>query len=524
MNDVDGIIRRNENVDVDGKGEIDEDVDDVNNNATPTLWSPSGSYLKDFIFFSGPGWFVSIAYVDPGNYQADIQAGATSQYNLLFALWWTGILSIYVQILCVRLAFYGKLTLSQAQAQNSTKTSRYFHWAIAEFSTIITDLPGVVGFGIALNYFFGWPYYIGVLLSLLTTMLFLGTLNLKGGMRVLEIAIAIFVAIMSIALFVEMDFVNPDAKALFKGWGYGFIDLNSSDIFSIAGILGSVVMPHNLYLHTAAVQIKSQQINQSPDVIHRAVHYCSVEPIAPILISFFINMAVVAIAAESVYGQTDNADQVGLTDFCSYFQSLKGGCLLWAIALLAAGQSGAITTTYTGHCVMDGFLSLQIPIALRSIVTRLMAIVPGVVVSVLFPDSLNNLVNIVNALLGLLLPFAFTPLVKFNCSPSILGENASKGLEKCILYAFAMAVWAINATTISAKGGGFFGDILPGMEPSVKKVVLVIIQVLLQLFYAWWNFSTLFSRDGYDIIKQQPSDSADDSGLPNESQTEIEIT
>lgn len=157
-------------------------------------------------------------------------------------------------------------------------------------------------------------------------------------------------------------------------------------------------MPHNLYLHTAAVQIKSQQINQSPYVIHRAVHYCSVEPIAPILISFFINMAVVAIAAESVYGQTDNADQVGLTDFCSYFQSLKGGCLLWAIALLAAGQSGAITTTYTGQYVMDGFLSLQIPITLRSIVTRLMAIVPGVIVSVLFPDSLNNLVNIVSVL------------------------------------------------------------------------------------------------------------------------------
>src|SRR6056300_483654 len=164
MNDVHELIRRNEDVDIDGKGEIDEDVDDVSNNATPTLWQPSGSYLKDFICFSGPGWFVSIAYVDPGNYQADIQAGATSRYNLLFALWWTGILSIYVQILCVRLAFYGKLTLSQAQAQNSTKASRYFHWAIAEFSTIITDLPGVVGFGIALNYFFGWPYYIGVLL------------------------------------------------------------------------------------------------------------------------------------------------------------------------------------------------------------------------------------------------------------------------------------------------------------------------------------------------------------------------
>jgi len=159
-------------------------------------------------------------------------------------------------------------------------------------------------------------------------------------------------------------------------------------------------------------------------------------------------MAVISIAAESVYGQTDDAGQVGITDFCSYFQSLKGGCLLWAIALLAAGQSGAITTTYTGQYVMDGFLNLQIPIAVRSIITRLMAIVPGVIVSVLFPDRLNSLVNMVNALLGLLLPFAFTPLVKFNCSKSIMGDNASKGVEKYTLYAFAITVWAINATTI----------------------------------------------------------------------------
>ena len=368
--------------------------------------------------------------------------------NLLFALWWTSILSIFVQILCVRLSFYGKLTLSQAQALNSSKKSRYFHWAIAELSTCITDLPGVIGFAIALNYFFGWPYYAGVCASLFTTLLFLATLNFSGGMRVLEMAVAIFVAILSVALFVEMDFVNPDVPQLLKGWGYGFVDANNSDIFSIAGILGSVVMPHNLYLHTAAVQTKSKQINQSPDVIQSAVKYCSWEPVAPIIISFFVNMAVISIAAESVYGQSDEPDKVGISDFCSYFQSLKGGCLLWAIALLAAGQSGAITTTYTGQYVMDGFLNLQIPIALRSIVTRLAAILPGVIVSVLFPDRLNSLVNVVNALLGILLPFAFTPLVKFNCSESIMGKHASKGVEKYILYSFAIAVWAINATTI----------------------------------------------------------------------------
>ena len=290
-----------------------------------------------------------------------------------------------------------------------------------------------------------------------------------------------FAAIMSIALWVEMSFVGPDTAELLKGWAVGFVDTTRDDIFSLAGILGSVVMPHNLYLHTAAIQSKTRHIKQTPDAIEKAVKYCSIEPIMPIIVSFFVNMAVVAIAAESVYG-SENASSVGLTDFCTYFQSLKGGCLLWAIALLAAGQSGAITTTYTGQYVMDGFLQLQMPLWIRSIITRLVAIAPSLLISVMFPDKLNQLVNIVNALLGLFLPFAFTPLVRYNCSESIMGEgNASQGLEKVILYLFALCVWVVNALTLSMPGGGFFGEITSEMEWSVEKVLLIILQVIIQV-------------------------------------------
>lgn len=316
-------------------------------------------------------------------------------------------------------------------------------------------------------------------MSILTTMVFLASLSC--GMRLLEIAICIFVAIMSVALWVEMSFVGVDTAELLKGWAVGFVDTTQSDMFSLAGILGSVVMPHNLYLHTAAVQSKTHHIKQSPDVIEKAVKFCSIEPIMPIIVSFFVNMAVVAIAAESVYG-SENASIVGLTDFCTYFQNLKGGCLLWAIALLAAGQSGAITTTYTGQYVMDGFLQLQLPLWLRSIITRLIAIGPSIVIAAIFPDKLNQLVNIVNALLGLLLPFAFTPLVRYNCTESIMGEgHASKGCEKALLYAFSVAVWGVNAMTISMKGGGFFGEITPDMEWGLEKILLIIVEVAIQV-------------------------------------------
>ncbi|KAL3823308.1 hypothetical protein ACHAXA_010443 [Cyclostephanos tholiformis] len=500
MQDVGELIR--------AKSEDDEEEDES------SKWVPSGSWWRDFLYFSGPGWFVSIAYVDPGNYQADIQAGATSRYSLLFALWWTAILSIYVQVLCVRLAFHSNLTLSQAQAlTHPSRRSRYFNWAIAEFSTAITDLPTVVGFAIStmlclfdMKHYFRRAdsshstlnsYWIGVLMSLLTTMVFLASLSF--GMRLLEISIFSFVAIMSIALWVEMSYVGPDYSEMFKGWAIGFTETTNSDIFSLAGILGSVVMPHNLYLHTAAVQSKRHHIKQSPDVIEKAVKYCSIEPIIPILVSFFVNMAVVSIAAESVYGG-EGASSVGLTNFCAYFQSLKGGCLLWATALLAAGQSGAITTTYTGQYVMDGFLQIQVAPWLRCILTRLAVIAPSVAVSVMFPDKLNQLVNVVNALLGLLLPFAFTPLVKYNCSEKIMGEgNASKGTEKVILYLFAAIVWAVNATTISVRGGGFFGEIA---TDSAHTVLLILLEVAVQIFYAWWNFSTLYeSIEGKEIMQ-----------------------
>jgi natural resistance-associated macrophage protein len=205
---------------------------------------------------------------------------------------------------------------------------------VAEFSVILTDLPEVIGFGIACNLFFGWPYWIGVISSLLTTMVFLATMNF--GMRVLEGTIFIFVGIMSIALFVEMGFVGVDVPALSRGWVYGFVDATSEDLFAIVGILGAVVMPHNLYLHTGTVQ--TRKVKQTTDVIDKAILYSSLEPVLPIVVSFFVNTAVVSIAAESVFGSA-NAASVGLTDFCQYFQGLRGGCILWGVALLSAGQS-----------------------------------------------------------------------------------------------------------------------------------------------------------------------------------------
>jgi len=364
---------------------------------------------------------------------------------------------------------------------------RYFNWFVAEFSTIITDLPEVIGIGIACNLFFGWPYYVGVIFSLVTTMLFLAFLSC--GIRFLEATVVLFVGCMSIALFTEMSFVGSDASALSAGWAYGFTETKSSDLFSITGILGAVVMPHNLYLHTAACQ--SRKVQRVEAVVRQAVHLSSLEPVVPIMFSFFVNMSIVAIAAESVYG-TGNASEVGLTDFCDYFKGLKGGCVLWGIALLAAGQSSAITTTFTGQYVMDGFLDVRLPTWLRATATRLLAIAPCVLVSVLLPDRLNQLVNFVNSALALLLPFAFTPLVKYTTSVEYMGRFAPPRWEQLLLKSAAFAVYFINAISLSAPGGGFFGFLFEEGGNDVQyKGLLWLLMIAIQSFYLWWNINCM---------------------------------
>lgn len=447
-------------------------------------WSPSGNSWRDLLHFVGPGFMVCIAYVDPGNYQADIQAGSVARYELLWTLWWTSILSIYVQVLCVRLAIYGQVTLAEVQAMDNPDRMRYLNWAIAEFSIVITDLPEVIGIGIAFEAFFGWPYYVGVILSLFTTMIFLAFE--KFGIRTLEALIVIFVSIMSIAVFAEMALVGTNPRLLIEGWAYGFVHVTGDHIFEITGVLGAVVMPHNLYLHSGACQ--SRRVVREETVVKKAVWYSSLEPVFPILVSFFINMAIVSIAAESVYGEPD-ADSVGISDFCDYFLYLKSGCVLWGIALLAAGQSSAITTTYTGQFVMEGFLDIQMPTWARAVITRLVAIIPCVIISAAFPNDVNRLVNIVNSALSFLLPFAFTPLVKYTTSVKFMGEHAPPLWERWLLSGLAFSVYLLNAIALSAPGGGFFGFVFVE-EMSAKNMVCSLLMVLVQLFYLWWNFTT----------------------------------
>ena len=401
--------------------------------------------LWDAVKYMGPGWLVSIAYVDPGNYQADISSGKATGYSQNWVVLWTSLLSMYVQVLCVRLATRTRQTLSQAMADEYPDAIRYLLYFIAEFTVIITDLPEVIGFGFAINLFSGIPTWIGVVLSLITTMLFLSSQHF--GFRALELIVASFVGVMSVAIFVEWGLSDTDADAFLRGAFIPGISGVKPDALTCLGIIGCVVMPHNLYLHSAAALTRAPPKEKAASKAHqdRAILLGTLDLIVPVLVTVGINWGIVCLATIYVYDRDIDAD-LGIASFPKYLD-IRGGTVMWGFALIAAAQSSCITTTYTGQYIMDGFLKINLPMWQRAILTRLVAIIPCVLVAACYEGrALEKIIDWVNQALAILLPVALVPLVK-------LTDEGRPQWETAVQWALALGVTGSVITTLCIQGG-----------------------------------------------------------------------
>merc|ERR1712149_28512 len=380
-----------------------------------TPWT-FGSFIRYF----GPGWLVCIAYVDPGNYQADIQSGAQTGYSQNWVILWTQLLSWYVQYMCVKLQHYTNTNLAEAMALQYPKYIRWLFWVIAEVSIILTDLPEVIGFAIAINLFNpSVPLFAGVLLSFLSTMVFLASLS--KGSYFIELTACALVVIMSIVLFVEWDMSPTDSVAFAKGAFLPLLPMDASAIQSIIGIIGAVVMPHNLYLHSGALE--SRRAPNVEKYKRQAVWLGLWDPFIPILSTTVVNWAIAALAAIFVYGNPNAPDNLGIASFPKFLQ-VKGGTIMWGITLIAAAQSSCITTTYSGQFVMDGFLKINLPKWARAIITRCVAVVPCVIVAAVLDDkAMELMIDVVNSSLAFLLPFALIPLTRLTTSKQYMGDK-----------------------------------------------------------------------------------------------------
>uniref|UniRef100_A0A4W3GPY4 Solute carrier family 11 member 2 n=1 Tax=Callorhinchus milii TaxID=7868 RepID=A0A4W3GPY4_CALMI len=421
--------------------------------------------------FTGPGFLMSIAYLDPGNIESDLQSGAVAGFKLLWVLLSATIIGLLLQRLAARLGVVTGMHLAEICHKQYPKFPRIILWLMVELAIIGSDMQEVIGSAIAFNLLSAGriPLWAGVLITIVDTFVFL--FMDKYGLRRLEAFFGFLITVMAFTFGYEYVTVRPDQGALLKGMFVPYCQgCGPPQLEQAVGIVGAVIMPHNIYLHSALV--KSRDVNRANrNAVKEANRYFFIETCIALFISFLINVFVVAVFAEAFYKKTNN--EVVSRDMCSNNSSphsslfpannetmdvniYKGGVVLgcffgpaalyiWAIGILAAGQSSTMTGTYSGQFVMEGFLNLTWSRFARVIFTRSIAITPTLLVAVFQDvDHLTGMNDFLNVLQSMQLPFALIPILTFTSMRSVMHDFANALGWKIAGGVIVLIVCAIN--------------------------------------------------------------------------------
>ncbi|GAU12542.1 hypothetical protein TSUD_182560 [Trifolium subterraneum] len=398
--------------------------------------------------FTGPGFLMSIAFLDPGNLEGDLQAGAIAGYSLLWLLMWATAMGLLIQLLAARLGVATGKHLAELCREEYPRWARNVLWVMAEFALIGSDIQEVIGSAIAIRILSNGvvPLWGGVIITALDCFIFLFLENY--GVRSLEAFFAVLIGIMAVAFGWMFSEAKPSGKELLVGI---FVPkLSSRTIQQAVGVVGCLIMPHNVFLHSALVQ--SRQVDHSNQGrVQEALNYFSIESTLALIVSFIINIFVTAVFAKGFYGK-ETANSIGLVNAGQYLQDTYGGGMfpilyIWGIGLLAAGQSSTITGTYAGQFIMGGFLNLRLKKWMRALITRSFAIVPTMIVALIFDateDSLDVLNEWLNVLQSVQIPFALIPLLCLVSKEQIMGTFKIGTVLKITSWCVAALVTVIN--------------------------------------------------------------------------------
>ncbi|XP_014462407.3 natural resistance-associated macrophage protein 2 isoform X1 [Alligator mississippiensis] len=401
--------------------------------------------------FTGPGFLMSIAYLDPGNIESDLQSGAVAGFKLLWVLMLATIIGLLLQRLAARLGVVTGLHLAEVCNRQYQKVPRIILWLMIELAIIGSDMQEVIGSAIAINLLSVGriPLWGGVLITIADTFMFL-FLD-KYGLRKLEAFFGFLITIMALTFGYEYITVKPDQGQLLKGMFFPYCQgCGTPQLEQAVGIVGAVIMPHNMYLHSALV--KSRQVNRAKKKeVQEANKYFFIESCIALFISFLINIFVVSVFAEAFFGKTNEQVLETCMNTSSPYSGLfppnnktlevdiyKGGVVLgcyfgpaalyiWAVGILAAGQSSTMTGTYSGQFVMEGFLNLKWSRFARVLLTRSIAITPTLLVAI-FQDveRLTGMNDFLNVLQSLQLPFALIPVLTFTSLRPVMNDFANE--------------------------------------------------------------------------------------------------
>jgi manganese transport protein len=403
-----------------------------------------GSFWRKALAFAGPGYMVAVGYMDPGNWATDIAGGARFGYALLSVILLSNLMAILLQSLSLKLGIVTGRDLAQACRDHYSRPVSFVLWVLCEIAIAACDLAEVIGAAIALNLLFGIPLLWGVVLTALDVLLIL--LLQHKGFRWLEAFIVVLIGTIAVCFAVELAMARPAFAELARGLvPTTEIVTDPAMLYIAIGILGATVMPHNLYLHSSIVQ--TRQVGPDPASKREAIRYATLDSTVALLFAFFINAAILILAAATFHtsGYRDVAD---ISDAYYLLAPLLGTTLastLFAVALLASGQNSTITGTLAGQIVMEGFLDIRLPPWLRRLITRLIAIVPAVIVTAVHgEEGAVGLLILSQVILSLQLSFAVVPLVRFTGERRKMGEFANGRLLSAVAWTVAVVIVALN--------------------------------------------------------------------------------
>jgi len=403
-----------------------------------------GSIWKKIGAFAGPGYIVAVGYMDPGNWATDLAGGSAFGYTLLSVILLSSIMAMVLQSLAAKLGIVTGMDLAQACRAEYSPPVRAVLWVLCELAIIACDLAEVVGTAIALQLLFGIPLVMGVCLTAADVLLIL--FLQQRGFRQLEAFIIALLIVIAGCFAVELLLSRPDIAAIGAGLvPSASVVTNPAMLYIAIGIIGATVMPHNLYLHSAIVQTRS--FDRSEAGKREAVTFATIDSTIALMLAMFVNGAILILAASTfhVAGMTGVAE---IQDAHRLLAPVLGAGIastLFAVALLASGQNSTITATLAGQIVMEGFVNLRVPAWARRLVTRMLAIVPAVIVAALYgTEGTTRLLVLSQVVLSLQLPFAVVPLVKFTSDHKLMGAFVNPLWLKLVAWAISALIIGLN--------------------------------------------------------------------------------
>jgi manganese transport protein len=405
----------------------------------------TASFWRKMVAFAGPGFLVAVGYMDPGNWATDLAAGSKYNYTLLSVIMVSNLMAVLLQSLAVKLGVVTERDLAQACRDHYSKPVSFVLWIGCEIAIAACDLAEVIGTAIALQLLFHIPLLMGVCITALDVLVILFLQN--RGFRYIEALVISLIGVIAFCFTLEIIFSRPEFAGIVRGFFVPSSDIlrDPGMLYIAVGILGATVMPHNLYLHSSVVQTRNYE--RTPDGKRDAIKFSNIDSAVALTFALFVNAAILIVSAATFYrsGHGEVAEIGDAYQLLRPLLGVTGASTLFALALLASGQNSTLTGTLAGQIVMEGFLNLRLKPWLRRLITRLVAIVPAVIVTAWYGSrGTANLLILSQVILSMQLSFAVFPLVLFTGDKRKMGEFVNARWIQALAWTTAVFIAALN--------------------------------------------------------------------------------